>query len=162
MSVLWYAIGIYIVGVAIVLYIRPRTMFRENGLWREFGLVTETEQTIFPFWMFAIIWAIVSYALANLISIFFASVALSSTGTTPATSNTPNIPNITTPNASFIQPISGHPNMPMATPMTAPMAAPITPTMNTKAPGYYILDPYATPAHPRYLYYGPEPPGGQV
>ena len=158
MSVLWYAIGIYIVGVAVVLYIRPRTMFRENGLWREFGLATETEQTIFPFWMFAIIWAILSYALANLISIFFASVALSSTGTTPATSNTSNIapPNAS---ASFIQPISGHPNMPMAPIMPT---APTAPAMNTKAPGYYILDPYATPAHPRYLYYGPEPPGGQV
>ncbi len=152
MSVLWYAIGIYIVGVAIVLYIRPRTMFRENGLWREFGLATETEQTIFPFWMFAMIWAILSYALANLISIFFASVALSSTGTTPATSTLSNTSNITPPNASFLQPISGHPNM--------PMAAPMAPTMNTKAPGYYILDPYASPAHPRYLYYGPEPPGG--
>lgn len=156
MTVLWYAIGIYIVGVAVVLYIRPRTMFRENGLWREFGLATETEQTIFPFWMFALIWAILSYSLANLISIFFASVALSS--------NTSNTSTISSPNASFIQPISGHPNGIMHLHQSSHqqslpfMSTPVAPVAS-KTPGYYILDPYANSSHPRYLYYGLEPPG---
>lgn len=149
MTVLWYAIGIYIIGAAIVLYSRPRIMFREDGMWKEFGLATETDQTIFPFWMFALLWAIISYALASLLSIFFASVALRSA---PNMSNS----NIS-PNASFLQPISSYPNMqpvqpvqPMPTAMPAP-----TP----KVPGYYILDPYANPVNPRYIYYGIEPPG---
>jgi hypothetical protein len=162
MTVLWYAIGIYMIGVAIVLYLRPRTMFRENGMWKEFGLATETEQTIFPFWMFSIIWAILSYALANLISIFFASVALKSENTTTTTTTN------TMPNSSFIQPISSHPNaMPVVAPQlpTAIQAAmPTTSNLSAtsaRVPGYYILDPYANPAHPRYIYYGPDPPGMQ-
>lgn len=39
------------------------------------------------------------------------------------------------------------------------MIAPPMANTATKVPGYYILDPYATPAHPRYIYYGSEPPG---
>lgn len=161
MAVLWYAIGIYMIGVAIVLYLRPRTMFRENGMWKEFGLATEAEQTIFPFWMFSLIWAILSYALANLISIFFASVALQSEPGNAT--NATNMP----PNSSFIKPISAHPNaypnttipaMPSAMQAAMP-TAPITTATPARVPGYYILDPYANPAHPRYIYYGPEPPG---
>lgn len=146
MAVLWYAIGIYMIGVAVVLYTRPRIMFRENGMWKEFGLATEADQTIFPFWMFALVWAILSYAMGNLLSIFFASVALKS---------------MEPVNASFIQPISSHPNMPV-TPM-APVqpTMPVQPTGVPNVPGYYILDPYANPAHPRYIYYGLKPPGSE-
>jgi hypothetical protein len=166
MTVLWYAIGIYMIGVAIVLYLRPRTMFRENGMWKEFGLATDAEQTIFPFWMFSIIWAILSYALANLISIFFASVTLKSESASAATA-------ATATNSTFIQPISSHPNtmvaaqpvgtvgMPTAMQAAMPISMPSMPATNARVPGYYILDPYANPAHPRYIYYGSEPPGMQ-
>lgn len=142
MAVLWYAIGIYMIGVAIVLYARPRIMFRENGMWKEFGLATEADQTICPFWMFALVWAILSYAGGNLLSIFFASVALKSMSTEPV-------------NASFIQPISTHPNVPVQP------TIPMQPTGVPNVPGYYILDPYANPAHPRYIYYGLKPPGSE-
>jgi hypothetical protein len=142
-------------GVGIVLYLRPRLMFLENGIWKEFGLATEADQTIFPFWMFAIVWAILSYALGSLLSMFFASVAMKSSDM-PQASNT-------VPNASFIQPISAaNPNWsPAAQAHFATSATPTTiaPTMPTRSPGYYILDPYANPATPRYIYYGPEPPG---
>jgi hypothetical protein len=160
MTVLWYAIGIYMIGVAIVLYIRPRIMFHENGIWKEFGLATEADQTIFPFWMFALVWAILSYALATLVLMFFASVTMKS-----AESHV---------NASFMMPISSNPNIapvptmptmstmptmaPVATMPTMPMSVTNTP-MNSRVPGYYILDPYANPAQPRYIYYGTEPPG---
>jgi hypothetical protein len=152
MTVLWYAIGIYIVGTAIVLYVRPRIMFREDGMWKEFGLATETDQTIFPFWMFALLWAIVSYALANLLSIFFASVAIRSTNTAMPATATATAANL---NASFIQPISSHPNGQPASYITPTTTAATT----AKVPGYYILDPYASPVNPRYIYYGMEPPG---
>ncbi len=136
MSVIWYAIGIYMVGIAVILYVRTRIMFREDGVWKEFGLATQADlQTIFPFWMFALVWAILSYALANLLSMFFASIALRSADT----------PAYAPPNASFIQPISENP---------AVNVAPLPP----KVPGYYIMDPYSNPAQPRYLYYGTEPP----
>lgn len=148
MGTIWYAIGIYMIGIAVVLYIRPKSMFQENGMWKEFGLSAH-QQTVFPFWMFALVWAILSYALANLVAMFFASVALRS-------SDAPI-------NHSFLQPISTHPNvqpLPAAMPAAMPMPTmPAMPAMPTKAPGYYILDPYANPAQPRYLYYGTEPPG---
>jgi hypothetical protein len=172
MTVLWYAIGIYMIGVAVVLYSRPRTMFREDGMWKEFGLASDTDQTIFPFWMFALIWAILSYAIASLISMFFASIALKSESTSIATAAN------NAPNASFIQPISSHPNTNVGSVVAAPPVGtfgiptamqaamppnsmPSIPNAPARVPGYYILDPYANPAHPRYIYYGPEPPGVQ-
>lgn len=52
---MFYIVGVGVgVGVAIVLYARPQIMFREDGMWKEFGLATEslateTNQTIFRF-----------------------------------------------------------------------------------------------------------------
>ena len=39
-------------------------MFDENGVWKEFGF-SGPNHTWFPFWLFCIIWAIVSYASVN-------------------------------------------------------------------------------------------------
>jgi hypothetical protein len=152
MSALWYAVAIYMIGIAIVLYVRPKAMFRENGMWKEFGLATDADQTIFPFWMFAIIWAILSYALATLALLFFASVTMNSSDA--SVSNTPNMH----PNASFMQPISTHPNVPQMS-QAMPQMSQAMPHMSSRTPGYYILDPYANPAQPRYIYYGMDPPG---
>ena len=57
---------LYLIGVIIVLLIRPSLMFNENGEWKEFGMVS-LEHTIFPFWMFCILWAIVSYMISLLL-----------------------------------------------------------------------------------------------
>ena len=140
------------IGIATVLYFRPKVMFRENGMWKEFGLNPRGDrQTVFPFWMFAIVWAIMSYALGNIISLFFASVVLSSS------SNEPQFPT----SESLIQPISSAPamNMPhMAIPAPAVATAPAA-TAVPRAPGYYILDPSNLGPSPKYIYYGIEPPG---
>jgi hypothetical protein len=37
-------------------------MFSEDGQWKEFGTVS-SEHTLFPFWLFCIIWAVLSYLL---------------------------------------------------------------------------------------------------
>lgn len=157
MSVLWYAIGIYMIGVATVLYIRPRIMFHENGIWKEFGLATETDQTIFPFWMFSLVWAILSYALATLALMFFASVTMKSVEPNfmmPISSNpntyTPTMPTPAVPSMPTMPTMSAMPTMP---------TMPAVPPVNSNVPGYYILDPYANPAQPRYIYYGTQPPG---
>jgi hypothetical protein len=153
MAVLWYAIGIYMIGIAVVLYFRPRTMFREDGMWKEFGLSTAEERnTIFPFWMFALTWAILSYALANLLSLFFASVVLNS-------SSSSSVNGVEPINSSFLKPISANPNANLPPPTFAPPVSMAVPAIAPKIPGYYILDPYASPAQPRYIYYGMEPPG---
>ena len=131
MSVLWLALGIYIVGVILVLFFRPSLMFREGaGTWKEFGLNTTGNYTLFPFWMFTIIWALISYVFATLTAIFFAGTVLPKNG------------NIN------IVPIS---SMPAAAPV--PVEAPVPQNL----PGYYILKPTAN-GMPEYVFFGTSPP----
>lgn len=53
---------VYLVGVAVILYIRPASMFTPEGAWKEFGIgQREDRYTPFPFWMFCLVWAILSY-----------------------------------------------------------------------------------------------------
>ena len=104
------AFGIYIVGVAIVLYARPNLMFRENS-WKEFGLGTNGIYTVFPFWLFTFVWAVISYALASVSNLYIAKLALLSVAT-----NTSH---------KFIDNI--------ATPVSAAAPNPL--------PGYYIMQP---------------------
>jgi hypothetical protein len=42
-------------------------MFQDNGNWREFGLSNDTKHTWFPFWLYCISSAFVSYALSYFI-----------------------------------------------------------------------------------------------
>lgn len=84
MSVLYLALGIYVSVVALVLYIRPASMFHpENGSWKEFSIDVSRSSTVFPFWMFAIIWAFMSYAIATLLHVGFAHAAMNSSPSSP-------------------------------------------------------------------------------
>lgn len=132
MTTLWIAFGIYIVGVAIVLLLRPANMFQPGGgTWKEFGLSTTGNYTIFPFWMFAIIWAIVSYALGMIVITFFASIALRSVAPEPAAATVSSI----------------------LTPVSKTLPSPTSPQL----PGYYIMETPLNEA-PRYVYFGSSPP----
>ena len=42
-------------------------MFHENGNWKEFGLNQDAKHTWFPFWLFCIMWAFVSYGLSSFV-----------------------------------------------------------------------------------------------
>ena len=64
-TVLWASV-LYFLGAATVLYFRPNYMFYPTGEWREFGFNQE-EKTLFPFWLFCIVWAILSYVIVYLI-----------------------------------------------------------------------------------------------
>lgn len=141
---IWYAISIYMIGIAVILYLRPKTMFRDDGMWKEFGL--QKNATVFPFWMFAIVWAVLAYALATLLSMMFASIVLQSSEARVETLNTTNTVRQAFPPTSIMQPISQAPAVNIPTPEIP------------KVPGYYILDPYSTNT-PRYIYYGTAPPG---
>ena len=57
---------LYLLGVAALLLFRPALMFRKDGSWKEFGTLSD-EHSIFPFWLFCIVWAIVSYLITLLI-----------------------------------------------------------------------------------------------
>ena len=68
MELLWLAIVFYTVGLGAVLYFRPAVMFNENGTWKEFGYQRDSRHTIFPFWLFVITWAIISYMMSMIVS----------------------------------------------------------------------------------------------
>ncbi len=59
---------LYLLGVALVLYLKPEYMFTPDGQWKEFGIGQNPERyTAFPFWLFCISWALVSYGIALLL-----------------------------------------------------------------------------------------------
>jgi len=59
---------LYLFGSAIILVIRPTLMFTEDGSWKEFGIGrSKNTHTWMPFWLFSILWALVSYILMNII-----------------------------------------------------------------------------------------------
>jgi len=53
---------LYLLGIALVLYIKPELMFTPDGQWKEFGIgQSEERYSPFPFWLFCLAWAIFSY-----------------------------------------------------------------------------------------------------
>ena len=59
---------LYLLGVAAVLLIKPSFMFTPDGQWKEFGIGQNPDRyTPFPFWLFCLSWAIVSYILILLL-----------------------------------------------------------------------------------------------
>ena len=180
MSVLYLALAIYIVGVALVLYLRPSVMFHpDNGTWKEFGLDTGRNSTVFPFWMFTIVWAFLSYAIASIGNVFVANVVLQSgspeehiatpiseiryTEAMPGSQvvHTENamVP-VSRPRAPRMPKIAAPPppSMPMPMPMpAAATAAAAAAPAPTQLPGYYIVEPQASGV-PKFIYFGHEPP----
>ena len=184
MSVLYLALGIYVAVVALVLYIRPASMFHpENGSWKEFGIDVGRSSTVFPFWMFAIIWAFVSYAIATLLHVGFAQAAMNSSNSPPVfyeqsvampvsaaysmPANTPS-PFAQSNNMTNSMASSGNSYLPTSMHMNTPMPSYIPPVSNSvsnsmstpsvpQLPGYYFVEPQSS-GLPRYVYFGPEPP----
>ncbi len=136
------AMGIYILGVAVVLYLRPRLMFHaDTGAWKEFGL--DAGRTILPFWMFALLWAIISYVGATVISVFLSGLALQNV---PADVIEANI-------SAVMKPVSKTPPPVLPTSVLESAKAPSSATV----PGYYVLEAPKT-GPPKYIYFGSEPP----
>jgi len=65
MRVLLFSALLYLAGVVLVLYLKPKMMFNDDGTWKEFGLYNSEKYTWFPVWLFCIVWAIVSYGLVK-------------------------------------------------------------------------------------------------
>ena len=63
---------LYLTGIAVILLIKPQYMFREDGRWKEFGIGRDQRSfTHMPFWLFAVIWAILSYLLVSVLEDYF-------------------------------------------------------------------------------------------
>ena len=63
---------VYLVGMAIVLIVKPTLMFNSDGNWKEFGIGRNpATHTILPVWLFAVLWALLSYLLVCLLFIAY-------------------------------------------------------------------------------------------
>ena len=57
---------LYLLGIAIVLAIKPSFMFTDEGGWKEFAVGGNPATTTpFPFWMLTIVWAVLSFFIVQ-------------------------------------------------------------------------------------------------
>ena len=179
MNVLWFAFGIYIIGVSALLILQPKAMF-ENKVWKEFGLHNTTKATIFPVWMFIILWSFLSYAAASLVVTMLSNLASGAYEYkhTPLV-NTPVVNTPASDDKSTIQSrlseqlsqLQEQVSSLLESPEPAtPEPAPTTPIPRNSVPyhrrrlrrrhakpGYYIRNDSREDG-PKYIYYGEEPP----
>lgn len=146
MSLLIYSGFLYLLGISIVLILKPELMFAKDGTWKEFGLGrNKNKHTWLPFWLFAISWAIISYVIVLVIA--------SATGL-GGVSNSIDVP---------VQNDSLEPENVSIKSMTPVLSNGLKKKPNTvddMKPGYYILDANETIKRgvPKYIYLGPEAP----
>ena len=79
------------VGVAIVLITKPSFMFTPDGRWKEFGGGKGEEYTTFPFWMFCLVWAFLSFSIVLLME--------PSSASAPGPGPGPSVPNLSAQNS---------------------------------------------------------------
>lgn len=175
MQILWLAIVFYSVGLAIILQLRPSLMFHENGSWKEFGYQRDSRHTLFPFWLFAILWAFCSYAIAAAICWSFAGTAtaaatLGSLHFTPSQESNDSIfHEEAIPDEESEALEEAESEIEESVPVSRVVEVPLEPTMKPRKAttqrtkprqGYYVLEPSTnTPTGIRkYVYYGPSPP----
>ena len=65
MKIILLSCLLYLSGVVVILFLKPSFMFDKNGNWKEFGFKQDTNHTWFPFWLFCILWGVLSYAITN-------------------------------------------------------------------------------------------------
>lgn len=180
MEILWLAIVIYSIGLGVLLHFRPAYMFHENGTWKEFGYQRDSRHTLFPFWLFAIAWAFMSYVLAATIvwSFFTPMVSATAAVTTAANYASTSTSNRREPepeqeeDEEFLLPAS---NVEEEEEMEAEDYEDASPQVKdvrikrnnvhyedgklNARPGYYVIDPSSRSSGiRRYIYYGPSPP----
>ena len=138
-QLLWSGL-LYLIGVAALLVTKPSLMFTEEGNWKEFGIGRdERYYTWMPFWLFAIMWAIISYVIVNTVFGNFEAVTVNMNEVTNKVEALP-VTNVES----------------MAEVITQPKVK----KANEMKPGYYVLDAEATTKKgiPKYIYLGPEAP----
>ena len=157
--ILAVAFSIYILGIAVILFIRPRIMFKPGGNWKEFGIGRGENYTVIPFWLFAIFWAFISYGVGLVIMSQLSNIAM---GAFPEHAPQPQMqqmvpqqqpPQMAPPQMAPPQ-IQQQP-MPPAENFIKPVSSMIGIPQNQ--PGYYVLQNNGGPA-PQYVYYGTSPP----
>lgn len=144
MTLLIYSGLLYLFGISIVLILKPNIMFSKDGNWKEFGLGKNKEKyTWIPFWLFAILWAILSYVFILIIASNTGIGGITSKIDIPIDNNAIEPENISY--KSLNNSMSSRRK--------------ITDTGDMKS-GYYILDTNETMKRgiPKYIFLGPEAP----
>lgn len=138
---LLYSSVLYLLGIAVVLYIRPKQMFRHDGRWKEFG-INGVDTTWIPFWLFCILWAVVAYGIVRMLYSEEDSV----------------IPHPRAPRPRRAPVESEEPLSPLPVPEATPKQ--VQENSSQGKPGYYKLDDAVMKEKgvPRYVYIGPEKP----
>jgi hypothetical protein len=177
MQILWLAIVFYSIGLGIVLQLRPSLMFHENGSWKEFGYQRDSRHTLFPFWLFAILWAFCSYAIAAAISWSFTGTAIAAT-TLGSLHFTPSqesnqavfheeaIPEEEEEALEEAESEIEEESIPVSRVVEVPLEPTVRPKKAVATPrpkprqGYYVLEPSTNTqvGIRKYVYYGPSPP----
>ena len=149
MYLLIYSGLLYLLGISIVLVLKPDLMFLSNGSWKEFGIGRSKERyTWLPFWLFAIMWAIISYIIVLVI----ASHTRSQENEWKETINSLEIPVLN----DTIEPE----NLTKKSLSPTPVSISKNSTSLDMKKGYYILNTEETMKKgiPKYIYLGPEAP----
>jgi hypothetical protein len=140
--------ALYLIGVGVVLVLRPAFMFTPDGNWKEFGIgQREDRYTPFPFWLFCLTWALVSYVLVLLLK----PLLLSSEEDIPENNSgkVNNRPSVRRNNNR--RKVIQEPELEVED----------MPDEGVELPkGYYVLNKKATKLSgvPKYVYLGPEEP----
>ena len=131
---------LYLIGISVILVLKPGLMFSPDGNWKEFGLGrNKLKYTWMPFWLFAIMWAIISYIIVLVVLSGFGYI----------NKNT----DISVPNETIEPENISQSNIPPKNKNKSNMP-------NDMKSGYYILDTNETMKKgvPKYIYLGPEAP----
>ena len=133
MRLLIFSGFLYLIGVAIILTLKPSLMFTEEGIWKEFGIGRGETHTWMPFWLFCILWALTSY---------FIIVLLAELGIIPGL-------------------WVSHLEVESPAPRNSKSTASVTSAKGPMKPGYYMLNTEGSGIEgvPKYVYLGPAAPG---
>jgi len=165
MEILWMAIVFYSIGLGLILHFRPSLMFNENGTWKEFGYKrsADARHTMFPFWLFAISWAFVSYALAAAITWVYPAMGLTAAVAATATSFGSYSQSEYNDSDTEAESDTDDRIAPVSEVVEPPRRGRGRPRKSEEAkqprPGYYMLEPTTRDGGLRkYIYYGSKPP----
>ena len=147
MSLLIYSGLLYLMGISTILILKPELMFTKDGGWKEFGLGrSKHKYTWLPFWLFAILWAVISYIIVLVIASNTGLGGVSNNIDIPVQNNSIEPENIS---MKAMSPI-----------LSDSMSRKKPSSSNEMKPGYYILDANETVKRgvPKYIFLGPEAP----
>jgi hypothetical protein len=161
MHVLFLALTIYLLGVTIVLYLRPALMFHPGGTWKEFSLNPDPNHTWMPFWLFSVLWAFISYLVATGIQRLLLSAGSNNDADVDA-----DVDDMDVPEVEMKEPPVRNRSR-KAVNFDVDVDADVEPVsknmgLNTNKNGFYVLNTkkYNSNHVPTYVYYGDQPPEG--